>query len=242
MKTFGQFQKIYEENSMAAIPSAIHFKHVESRGRTPSPIHFKNTKGLNEAKVGNYDRWKSTNENGKLGNTNRTVRAKLTKGHGLSDDEKESIRQYTTTSRSLNNNLIRGDELGPKHKRIADHIDAAIDKHPMQHAVHVYSGVGFDPMEHTDENGRMLSPAYISASHSKEEAHAFTVPHKGVHHIVRVSLQPGDPAIHISPYSDNPHEDETVIKRGVTLQHNGHEDHIDPDGLKYRVHNLSIVR
>lgn len=243
MKTFKQYQNLHEERkSEGIIPSPIHFKHVESRGQIPSAIHFKGSSNLNEARVGNYEEWRDTDENDKLGHTSRAVIGKLTKGHNLSDGEKNSIKKYTEVSRGLNRDLITGDKPIPTHKIVSDHIDAAIDRHPVQHSYHVYSGLGFDPKEHTDENGRMRSPAYISASHSKDVAHSFTTQHKGVLHIAKITLHPGDPALHISSYSDSPHEHETIIKRGVTLQHNGHKDYEDDLGLRYRVHNLSIAR
>lgn len=243
MKTFKQYLKLYEDRKIrGVIASPIHFKHVESRGQIPSAIHFKGSNDLNEARVKNYEEWRDTDENGKLGHTSRTVIGKLTKGHNLSDGEKNSIKKYTEVSRSLNNNLIRGDKLTTTHKILSDNIDAAIDRHPLQHGFHVYSGLGFDPTDHTDEKGRMHSPAYISATHDKDTAHGFTTQHKGIHHIARITLQQGDPALHISKYSDSPHEHETIIKRGVTLQHNGHEDYEDDNGLRYRVHKLSIVR
>lgn len=243
MKTFKQYNKIYEERKNGGIiASPIHFKYVESRGQIPSAIHFKGSSNLNEARVGNYEEWRDTDENRNLGHTSRTVLSKLTKGHNLSDGEKNSIKKYTLTSKRLNKDLIAGDKLSSDHQKISSHLDAAIDRHPIQHGFHVYSGLGFDPTDHTDENGRMHSPAYISATHSKNEAHAFTTQHKGVHHIARITLHPGDPAIHVSPYSSSTHENETVIKKGITLQHNGHEDYEDDNGLRYRVHKLSIVR
>lgn len=243
MKTFKQYQNLYEERkNKGIIASPIHFKHVQSRGQIPSAIHFKGSNNLNEARVGNYEEWRDTDENSKLGHTSRAVIGKLTKGHNLSDDEKGSIKKYTEASSGLNKDLIIGDKLSPNHQKISGHLDTVIDRHPIQHGLHVYSGLSFDPKEHTDENGRMHSPAYISATHSKDVAHSFTTQHRGVLHIAKITLHPGDPAIHVSPYSNSPHEHETIIKRGVTLQHNGHKDYEDDLGLRYRVHNLSIAR
>jgi hypothetical protein len=243
MKTFKQYQKVYEERkNRAIIASPIHFKYVESRGQIPSAIHFKGTENLKESRGGNYEEWRDTDENGKLGRTSRTIVGKLTKGHSLTDDEKSGINKYTKVSKKLNKNLIDNVKLAPEHNKISSSIDSAIDRHPIQHGLHVYSGLGFDPTDHTDEKGRMHSPAYISATHTKDVADSFTFKHRDVFHIARISLQPGDPAIHVSPYSNSPHEDETIIKRGVTLQHNGHQDYVDEKGQRHRIHNLSIAR
>jgi len=241
MQKFKQFIKTNFKKA-PSIPSAINFKFIESIGETPMPIHFKNQMDESVGQFKNYDAWKDTNENRKLGNTNTTIRKKLSAGHNLTDDEKIHITKYTKGSLSLNKNLIHGKEPKEGHGETIRHLDTAIDKHPLQHDVHVYSGLGFDPTDHTDKDGRMHSPAYISTTHDKETAHSFTTAHRGTYHVARISLSKGDPAIHVSQYSDNPHEDETIIKRGVTLQHNGHEDHKDADGNRYRIHNMSVVR
>lgn len=244
MKTFKQFQKINEEKkNISVIGAPIHFKHVESHGEIPSAIHFKNSNDeLNEGEAGNFDQWKDTNENSKLGHTSKAIVGKLTKGHDLTDDEVSNIKRYTETSRSLNNALKDRSKLKPQHNKISSSLDTVIDRHPVQHSYHTYSGLGFDPTDHTDENGKMLSPAYISTTHSKDVAHSFTSERRGIHHMARITLHPGNPAIHVSPYSDSPHEDETIIKKGVTLQHNGHEDYKDDRGRRYRVHKMTIAR
>lgn len=243
MKTFKQYSKNTEKGT-GVIPVPIHFKHTgDNSGVIPQAIHFKHVKEeyLREERVGNYDAWKDTNENSHLGHTSNGVRKKLVTGHNVNSNEKKSIEDYTRTSRKLNGKLIRGEDL-TTHTETAKNLDAAIDRNPIPHAFHAYSGLGFDPHQHTDEHGKLRSPAYISATHDKETAHSFTTAKGGIHHIARISLKPGDPATHIAPYSGSPHEHETIIKRGVTLQHHGHQDYRSADGDTYRVHNLSIDR
>lgn len=235
--------KIFLENKVdriPKIPEPIHFKYIEalSRGVIPEPIHFKE----DVPRFDDYDAWKDTNENSKLGHTSNGIRKKLTYNHDLNDDEVSHINRYTVSSGPLNKNLIKKTATKKSHVEAMKHLDSAISRNPLRHDLHVYSGMSFDPTDHTDEKGRMHSPAYISATHSKDTAHSFTTEHKGIRHIARISLRQGDPALHISPYSDNPHEDETIIKRDVTLQHHGHQDYKDADGVKYRVHHMSISR
>ena len=239
MKSYKQFHK-GKEIEVGVIPAPIHFKHT-SNHEVPSPIHFKHM-DLEEERAGNYDAWKDTNENSHLGHTNNGIRKKLTTGHDLTNDERINTLIYTRSSKPLNKKLIERTPLTGGHKDMASSLDSAIARHPMKHKLHVYSGLSFNPEEHTDEHGKMHSPAYISATHSKDEAHSFTTQHRGIHHIARITLHPGDPAIHVSPYSASPHEDETIIKRGVTLQHHGSSDYTDPEGFRYRVHNMSIAK
>ena len=241
MRTFKEYKK-GKEVAVGKIPMAIHFKHTDNSGEIPAAIHFKHVKEEAPRRVGDINAWKDTNENGHVGHTNATIRKKLTKGHNVSDEEKNHISRYTSSSRSLNKKLIDNEDLPGPHRATAEALDSAINKNPIKHTLHVYSGLGFDPEEHVDKEGKVRSPAYISATHDKDTAYSFATQYRGVHHFAKITLHPGDPAIHVSPYSKNPHEDETIIKRGVTLQHNGHSDYTDPEGFKYRVHHMSIAK
>jgi hypothetical protein len=244
MKTYDQYIKTYKKGSGVA-PEPIHFKHTRSAtpdGVIPDPIHFKHTKKKLKEEAENVLSWINRNDNRHLGNTSSTVRKKLTAGHDLSSEERNEIYGYTKTSKALNRGLIEGRKLNSQQQKSVQHIDAAIDRNPIAHELHTYSGLSFDPTQHMDDKGKLRSPAYISTSHDKDIAHGFISSTSKTYHIAHIHLKPGDPATHIAPYSNSPMEDETIIKRGTTLQHHGHTDHTDSHGNTIRVHHMTVAK
>lgn len=244
MKTYDQYTKTDKKGS-GVVPEPIHFKHTRSAtpdGTIPDPIHFKHTKKKLKEESESLLSWINRNDNRHLGNTSSTVLKKLTAGHDLSSEERNEIHGYTKSSRLLNRGLIEGRKLNSQQQKSVQHIDAAIDRNPIKHELHTYSGLSFDPTQHMDDKGKLRSPAYISTSHDKDIAHGFISSTSKTYHIAHIHLKPGDPATHIAPYSDSPMEDETIIKRGTTLQHHGHTDHPDADGNTIRVHHMTVAK
>jgi hypothetical protein len=189
---------------------------------------------------GSFESWKSKNDNKKF--SRRSSISNQLKPIEVSKAESTTIGKYTSNSKPINKKLISGSDLTDNDKKVVGHLDSAIDKNPISHDIHTYAGIGFDPTKHTDKNGRMKSPSYISVTHDKDIAHSFTSKHDdGIHHIMHLELKAGDPAAHIAEHSHRSHEAETLIKRGVTLQTHGHEDY-EEGGKKYRVHRMSIAK
>jgi hypothetical protein len=267
MKTFKQFEKEKKkELATGVIPVAIHFKHITSvtdtegpevKGLIPAPIHFRHVqpkKKLDEAAkpATGYKAWLKTDDNTKLGKSPEAISNKLHKSNAFTPEHESSIRDYTSSgSTNMNKNLIKnkGKIIAKTHQKRVKGLDAAISSNPIQHDVHTYSGTSFDPRNHLDKKGRMLSPAYISATHDKKVAHSFAqgaTEGKGSYaprHIIHFDLKKGDPATHVSQLSDHNGEHETVIGRGTTLQYHGTESHYDPDReVRFNIHRMSIVR
>jgi hypothetical protein len=265
MKTFKQHskEKKHKEEGSGIVPAPIHFKHFEpidiGTGKIPAAIHFKHVhdkkkEKLEEAKkidpimkwMG--DRSDNTHLSSKKSDSafHKEISNKLSSSNNYTPEHAKAIAKYTgTDSGPLNNALIKGKSV-KKHEAHAKSLDSAIDNNRIQHDVHVYSGTSFNPMHHMDEKGRLHSPAYISATHARSVAAGYAQhggKSYGMRHIVHIHLKAGDPATHVSHLSDYDDEHETIIKRGTTLQHHGHEDHYSPnDEAWYRIHHMSIAK
>ena len=156
-----------------------------------------------------------------------------------------SIHKYKKSSEELNHSLIGGNTNKNQNEQ-AEHLDNAIENNKIEGSVHVYSGLGFDPTKHMNENGQLHSPAYISTSHDKFKAKGFATPVNGIHHIMHLYLPEGSPAMHIPEEPEHvskeseKSEEEVLLRRGATLQHNGYRDYEDR-GRKYRIHRMSLV-
>lgn len=221
MKTFKQYTKE---------------KMKEGSGVVPEPIHFRNNLSLDEA---SYESWKNKNDNTQF-SRRKSITDQLSPLQA-SKEESRTIGKYTVNSRPLNKKLIGGKDLSDADKKTVSHLDSVIDKNKISHNAHAYSAIGFNPAEHVNKEGKMRSPSYISLTHDKDVAHSFTKKSKdGLHHIMHVELKAGDPAAHIAAHSQRTNEQETLLKRGVNLQHHGHQDY-EEDGKKYRVHKVSIA-
>lgn len=262
MKTFNQFVK--EKDGTGIIPLPIHFKYIPSidventkgKGFIPTPIHFKNVqpkKKLDEAAkpATGYKAWLNTDDNAKLGKGSEAISNKLHKSNAFTPEHESSIRDYTSSgSTNMNKNLIKnkGKIIAKTHQKRVKGLDAAISSNPIQHDVHTYSGTSFDPRNHLDKKGQMLTPAYISTTHDKNVAHSFAqgaTESKGSYaprHIIHFDLKKGDLATHVSHLSDHNGEHETVIGRNTKLQYHGTESHYDPDReARFHIHRMSIV-
>jgi hypothetical protein len=265
-----------QEVGSGTIPAPIHFKHFADidigTGVIPAAIHFKHIHKkkkdkLDEAKKkgpDHFQQWMndtSDNEHlSKLGSNDKRdaeISKKLHSTNKFSANHEDAIRGYTNDSeggepgsQTINKPLISGKFSNKTHQKNveahAKQLDSAIDKNKIKHDVHVYSGTSFDPMKHMDEKGRLHSPAYISATHSKPVAGGYAQSGGegyGMRHIMHIHLKKGDPATHVSHLSDFDDEHETLIKRGTTLQHHGHEDHYNSHSESwYRIHHMTIAK
>lgn len=250
MKSFKEYIK--EENTIGSIPFPIHFKYVnKNTGTIPSAINFKYVvkEAAKKSKNTGYSGWLKTNDNSHFTKKDpRDISDILHKDNNFTPEHKKELYNYVDNSNALNKKLIKnkGRVIG-SDKKMADNLDAAIDKNPIKHDLHVYSGAGFDPREHI-KNGKMHSPAYLSTTHFKSMADEFAysaASNKDQHenHIIHIHLKKGDPATHISKLNpDYEHEHETLIKRGVTLKHHGTESHTNDEGDTFHIHHMSIIK
>lgn len=103
--------------------------------------------------------------------------------------DKDHVVDYTRASSELNNALIRSHKSGvsdiepssdfgknqrARFNKIKDGIDRAITSIPASKDFDTFSGLGFDPRQHMDENNVMHSPAYLSSSINPKTAHSFS--------------------------------------------------------------------
>jgi hypothetical protein len=141
-----------------------------------------------------------------------------------------------------------------KYTNHMQNIDRVLLNNPLQEKLHVYSGTGFDPLDHLNHNKIMFSPAYISATHNKHKAMEFAQPtrtnytggkKRRVVNIIHFHLQHNDSAIPIALYSHDPTEHEVLISKHIMLKHHDIETHSDPgrfDNPLLKIHHMSIVR
>lgn len=102
--------------------------------------------------------------------------------------DKDHVIDYTRSSSSFNKALLRSHKSGvsdiepndfldertaDRYNKRKDGIDKAITSIPAPKDFDTFSGLGFDPRHHIDENNVMHSPAYISSSIDPRIAHSF---------------------------------------------------------------------
>ena len=247
MDTFKQFiKKNYAVKKFDDIPSIsepIHFKHVKVENK-------KKKTPLKEDVLKKND-WIKNNDNHELGKTSDEISDKIKK-NSFNYDQREAVDEYTRKSEDLNRHLIKPDpnthDYNRQHyEKHAKVLDSVIDNNRIDHKLHVYSGVSFDPRKLKNEDGLIRSPAFISATHDKAIAHGFAKD-SGItptQHILHFHLEPGDPAAHIAHHShfqgrDTEHE--TIIKRGVVLKYHSSQyiPSSDDMPIAVRIHHVSI--
>lgn len=266
MKNFRSFIKADKKNKPPKIPGPIHFRDHSKSSNTideavgdvgPLRDYIKNNNNDHLHKKpsflkGLFNKHK-TSKDIKIGSEEYEERInhvsdKLSAHNNFSLEQKESIEAYSgNKSKKINQALLSGKKLSSDDEYLTNDLDHAIKQNSLKHEVVTHSGVGFDPRKFLNKDGQMHSPAYLSTTHDMITAHHFSSERaepdeNGYRHIVRLHLKPGDPATHISRSSINPHEHETLVARGVTLQHHGTEERHDPKGEKYIIHHMSIVK
>lgn len=133
----------------------------------------------------------------------------------LSGHDINHIKDYTNSSRRLNNRLIHG-----FHPLQETGVHDTITKHakPSGHSVTLYSGtrgVDFSKLAKQSKDNILHSPAHISATHRHEVATDFS---NG--HMIAIHVKPEDKILHVSHHSAmGKHEAETIIPAGTKLQY-----------------------
>lgn len=147
----------------------------------------------------------------------------------------------------------RDDDMIAHHEKIS----RIAKNNVLKTSMHVYSGVGFDPQEHIDENNFLHSPAHISTTHDKGVAMNFAnkrrysgaAGYDDPVHVIHIYMKPGERAINMHSISSFPEEHEFLLPAGTTLKHHGittiPEGNIDHRGDKsnaapVHIHHMSI--
>jgi hypothetical protein len=147
------------------------------------------------------------------------------------DTQAHHVINYTSSSSyPLNSSLIahhvHGRPISRKRHEQIKHLDTATNT-PINHHLHAYSGVGYNPIKLKNHNGELDMPAYTSLTHSKEVALHFSEmkPHydehgkiMNEHHILHIHLKPTDKARHVSHLSEFSTEHESILPRRTTLK------------------------
>jgi hypothetical protein len=262
MKSFKSFMVTKKKNS-GVIPAPIHFKICASNRNfkedwTPRPLTP-------------YQNWLAELPNKNLAAGPHYVSNKLAETNNYSPEEEKAIEAYSAHhdgdpdddapdkkdwhSYQINSALINNKPIPSHLKDTEAGLESAIRNNPIRHNVHVFSGLSFNPMDHVDENGRMTSPAYISATHDKYIAAEYAGPYREYaeplrgqsdSHIMEIHLKSGDPATHIERVTLKPDEHETLINKGVTLKHLKTETLKNPDEYNLNrvvhVHHFAVER
>lgn len=157
MKRFSQFIKESVKENSGYFPVVVHGSHS-----TKKTIK-------EEEQISNYDvlKQRSLDKDGQKGLINHY-------GYIKTHKDNQAIYRYTQGSSSLNRALIKGDELSESQKDLKNRIDRVLnDAPPIHKDTTVFSGLGFDPRQHMDENNYLTCRAYLSSSVSGRTAHSF---------------------------------------------------------------------
>lgn len=263
MKSFISFlNENVDRGVIPEIPEVIHFKYGVKKKKKQS-VKEDRTTPVDTGR--SYQGWLAELPNKHLGAGPHYVSDKLAETNKFKPKEKKAIEAYTGHhdgdpdddmsdeqkdwhSYKINHALINNKPI-PKHLKATEAgLESAIKNNPIQHEVHSFSGVSFNPMDHVDKNGRMKSPAYISTSHDKYVAFEYSHPtpqDRNTSHVMQFHLKPGDPATHVEKETTKPGEYETVIGKGVTLKHIKTETYHSAPGEQphtYHVHHFEIER
>jgi hypothetical protein len=237
-----------------------------------------------DATPGRFEDWKNTNDNAHLGdnheevgNTLRHTESPLHSDGGGSNPRyqghRDAIGNYTRVSHELNSGLMgknkdlshpddwnkSGSKYWDKpmsYKGALDKLDETTHEHRAKQDHVLYSGLTFDPRKHLQGNNKFMSPAFISATHSKDVATKFTKPvvnddAKGIgaslfkknktHHIMHINVPAGARAMNISPLSHHEGEHESLIGRNSKFEYSHSEHHVDEKGNHYLIHHVNLL-
>lgn len=175
----------------------------------------------------------------------------------ISDEEKESISDYTCHSKQINRDLWETG--GVNHMGKIKNISSYLKKAPTpSEDFHVFTGINAVKNE---PKGFLHIPSFTSTSSSLRVAADFVNGSKGrhtieyhpdlygeltphtIHHILKIHVKKGQHVgAYIEQHSDLPHEKEFLINKGHTLTIKGHVDVRDsyrPTRI-YRIHHATI--
>ncbi len=276
-----------EDNDFAVLSDVIHFKAgVDGEHNTddkfePSVKKDKSHYVKEERRWKNFEEWRDKNENTHLGrshnkigealrhsesplyaknlhNPNETVKPGTKKEKYLG--HYNAIDAYTQSSKAINKALISNKteyfEKERQTKRLRA-LDETTDEHRAQHDHTLYSGLTFDPRKKLKGKDKFISPAFSSATHSKEIATNFTKPIKNAgappgsvatlpkmhktHHILRINVPKGAKSMNISSISQHPEEHESLIGRNAKFEYSHEEKLVDKFGNNYLIHHVSLL-
>lgn len=204
--------------------------------------------------------WISENGNPHLGGDKYDVHINLKNGHNYTYDDIHEIKKYTYDSRKLNNHLYDSHISGLENNNLIDQgfvdgdgndvihnvskLDEALNRHSLEHDLHVYSGVQFHPGELAGKHpsGHIYLPAYTSTTIDKHVATNFAKPINGERHIIHFHLKPGQKGGYVDHISNNSGEHEYIIPRKTMIKiHPEHDEITSNIGHKYHIWHASIV-
>lgn len=253
MKSFKQFIKNIKPVMISAQP--MHGAHSKPKPPiliTAQPFHgaharkkkkLKEATGEHGPEAHNVQKWDADHSlNHHLGHDEFKITKKL---HEDEDDFHkrpgvEHVVDYTEHSTAINHHLI--DKAKGKQSRYPDAvhkekmkgIDTALHHSKMKHDIHVYHGANFHPDELAKQHPerKIKTPAYLSTTHDKQTARMFSSHNMpGKRHVLHIHVKKGNHALFLGKHSTHPHEHETLIPRGTTLQVH-HKPDVLHDGTK----------
>lgn len=244
MKTFKQHLKTLEKErkSKGYFPVVVHGSHASEKyisGKFPNVVHGSHASKEEKLKEENsndyviYDKSKSHID--ALNDYETRNHKELEKHYSDLRDHPDSrnITKYTSTSKGLNKALISGEDLNEDYKERVKGIDNILNNSkPLPQKTTVFSGLGFNPKHHVDDDGHIVSPAYLSTSTRGEMANTFAShlddegkPTGGMggktinSHVLKIDLPEGSShGAYIDHLSEHRGEDEFLIKRGTKFK------------------------
>lgn len=243
----------------------IHFKMGSDRG-TPvtksnithsssgddyvpdEPVHFRHVGKLKEAREHDaYEKWLNHNQNSHIEHGTYGISRKLAdhvkSNHNLNHNEIHHVKNYSSGSRELNSHLVYAhknkENVDSYHHQTIHHLDTATKRH-IGHNMHLYSGLGFNPHNMKNKNGRVHLPAYTSLTHDKHTADGFAYDARhrnegGDRHVLHLQVKKKDKGLHVSHLSNYEGEHETILprntkikihKKPTTYEQHGHKVHV----------------
>jgi len=257
-------------------------KHNADEKFKPSVKKDKGHYVKEETRPGRFEDWRDENENTHLGDTHEEVGNALRHtdsplfnyGSEFNPNEtkeerdkrwvyqshRDAIGYYTAESKDFNKALIRKNkkyfEEDSWNQNQLDRLDATTDEHRANHDHVLYSGLTFDPRKKLKGKNKFISPAFISATHSKVIASTFTKPilnddapkdlgallkqHK-TFHIMRINVPTGARAMNISSISRHSDEHESLIGRNSKFEYSHAEPKIDEFGNRFLIHHVNLL-
>lgn len=176
--------------------------------------------------------WFYQHENSHLGPTHMAVGRVMSEKHQFNDEEISHISNYTHSSWQLNEHLYNTAKNKKEPGKIfiagfgknydIDGLDKATNKHSLEHDLHIYSGLSFNPHKELSKNktGLVHLPAFTSTSVSKDIAFNYAKHNQtgGIKHILHIHMKPGDRGAYIDQHSVYNGEHEMLLPRNTTLK------------------------
>lgn len=196
------------------------------------------------------------NENSDYGTTPRDQSEELHKWQ-TNDKLGEHLKAYSRYSADLNRSLLDAHNKGREHPKSFEDdlhhfklndLDKEVNEHKLEHPLHTFSGVGFDPQELASKHpeGHIHLPAYTSTSVDKDVAREFASTARygqpdNKRHIIHFELPKGQAGKHVGKNSENPFEREFVLPRNTTIKVHPNPVEHRRIGQTYLVHKATIV-